>query len=444
MTEHRIPTILGLLLLVTGVAVGVILVQQQQIFRLGASPEITPKNVRVTNITEGGFTVSWVTEAATVGFVLFGERGELSQTAQDDQDVEKQPIPRVTHHFTLSGLAPTTSYSFKIGSGKQTFDSSGKPWEQTTGSRLPPRVADIISGTVATPTGTPVGGAIVYVTFATAQPLSVVTNQEGRWSLTISNARTSKLSSYAIYDKGTVLSLFVQGGAGQVSSAQVTVANARPTPPMMLGQTHDFRKTAPQQDTTSPRSTIQLPPSSPSPIPTGGTGFSLEPIESPQATPSAKLSVTNPKEGEGVATTLPEFGGTGPAGVTLTITLESPTISAKVKVASDGTWKWSPAKPLSLGSHKLTVASGNQTLTRNFTVLAAGSSLPALTATPSGKIATASPTPKPSPTSTPSARVSRPSTEAGVPVAGDLTITFLLFILGIVTIFGGLILFRKA
>ena len=67
-----IPTILGILFLVVGVVTGVVLLSSRQIFRIGASSDAAPKDVRVSNIDDTGFTVSWVTDKEVAGYVLWG------------------------------------------------------------------------------------------------------------------------------------------------------------------------------------------------------------------------------------------------------------------------------------------------------------------------------------------------------------------------------------
>lgn len=442
--ERKIPTALGVILLVISLAAGVFLVNQRQIFRLGAAPGEEPKNVRITNITDTGFTLSWITDKATVGFVSYGE-GNTNSTAREDQDKEVQ---KTVHHVTLSNLKEGKTYSFKIGSGKQTFDQNGKPWTQKTAPKLPARTAELVSGSVKNEAALPAKGTVVYITLQTASPLSAVTDAGGQYSLSLASLRSTDLSSFAKYDGASVLSLFVQGENGKVSSAQVTVSNAKPVPAVTLGQTHDFRKQSALGGGGAPAATLDLPQTSPSASPeTGSGGFSLEPLSNPVATSGGKLTVEYPKEGETISSGKPEFRGTGLSGATLNITLISPALTDKLTIPSDGIWKWTPTKTIS-GKSTITVSGRDaqgktQSVTRNFTV---GTAIGAPSFTASGS-ATPSASPSAKPTATPkatgSARVSLPSTEGGVPVSGDLTFTFSLFILGIVSTFGGVLLFRK-
>lgn len=442
--ERKIPTILGVILLVISLAAGVFLVNQRQIFRLGAAPGEEPENVRITNITDAGFSVSWTTDKTTVGFVSYGE-GNTNSTAQEDQDKQAQ---KTVHHVTLSGLKESKTYSFKIGSGKQTFDQNGKPWTQKTAPALPARTAELVSGTVKNEANLPAKGAVVYITLQTTPPLSVVTDSGGQYSLSLAQLRTSDLSSFVKYDGSSVLSIFVQGENSKVSSAQVTVNNAKPIPAITLGQTHDFRKQTAPGSGGAPQATLELPQTPATPEQETGTGgFNIQPLSSPVAT-SGKLTIDYPKEGETISSGKPEFRGTGLAGATLNITLISPALIAKITIPSDGVWKWTPTKTIS-GKSTITVSSPDaqgktQSVTRNFTV-STSIGAPSFTATGS---ATPSASPSAKPTATPKAtgspRVSLPSTEGGVPVSGDLTFTFALFILGLVSTFGGVLLFRKA
>lgn len=450
MREKKIPTIIGLLVLIAGIAVGVFLVQNRQIFRLAASPEETPRDVRITNITDNSFSISWITDKKTVGFLTFGRATSLGQTAVDNQD-DTSPTPRLTHEVTVSGLSPKTSYFFKVGSGSQTFGQDDQPWQVTTGSRLTGLApqTDIISGKVETATGAGVVGALVYLTIQGVTPISTLTTDLGNWSVALSLARSDDLSGFASYDDQTPFSVFVQAGGGQIATAQALISVARPLPLIILGQTHDFRNLGEKLSPgTSPKSELEVvPEASPGGEASPSSGFTFEELEA--ASQTAPVTIRNPQEGETITTTKPEFLGTGPTGSKITIVVESPgTQTGVATVGSDGTWSWTPPSNLEPGEHLLTVSwvdqtGKKQTKSVTFVVAAAGEEVPAFTATPSGQAATPSPTPKP--TATPAARVSLPSTEEGVPVAGNLTATAALFIMGLALVFLGTaaLIFRK-
>jgi len=146
-------------MLVIGVVVGVFLVRNRQIFRLGASGEITPKDVRVTNITESSLTVSWTTDKETSGAVSFGKNEMLGQTLLSE--VEGQAT---LHSAVLTGLDPESGYFIKINSNETEFDNNGVPWQASTGPILEPTTETVVvSGKILDTDGNPAGGVLVYV-----------------------------------------------------------------------------------------------------------------------------------------------------------------------------------------------------------------------------------------------------------------------------------------
>lgn len=442
--RHTIPTILGLVLLTFGTAAGVFLIQKGSIFFLRASPAIAPSQIKITNITNSSFTISWLTEDAVSGFAHFGETPALGSVAADDRDALSGTTGSFyAHYASLKNLKPKTKYYFKLGSGGKTFDNSGKPWEITTASTpgaLAPS-SDIASGTVLNQDQTPAEGAILYLSIDKMTPQSALIRSSGNWLISLNNAFSSDLSGFASYDKDAqVVEIFVQGGK-QTATAITTTKNDNPIPEIVLGQTYDFRKeevttqeAPPTQEATEAASASEEEISS---------KFSFE--ELGQATEeTTTLSISNPEEGENLNTQKPAFSGTGPAGETIQILVESlTTYNDSVAVDSEGNWTWTPPDDLESGEHSLTLTYLGETITRRFTVLAAGASdLPSFTATPSATTTpTLTPTPTATATPTPSVatRTALPSTEGGVPAVGYLTPTFLVFILGLVLVLAGVI-----
>lgn len=448
--QAKLPTILGLILLVFGIAGGVVLVQTRQVFNISASPEETPQQVKITDITDKSFSVSWVTEKPTAGFVSYGTSEKLGTVIS-----QKLPTSQasVLHYITIEGLKPNTEYFFKIGSGKNTYGKNNGAYRQKTApapSTLPE--TDIIFGTVSDQSGNAARGVIVYAAFANATTLSAVTDEAGRWSMPLSTARTPNLSSFAVYNRQTdILEITVQGGE-QIASAKVLTGSSRPVPPITLGKSHDFTKLPPAPEGGLPKSEVSLPEDT---VPQGGaqSGFSVE--EQGTKVGSIQVKLTNPQDGEKVSSTNPQFVGTGTPGTAFTIKVESEvSFSDKVTVDKSGKWSWSVPKELSPGEHTVTLSWNDEkgqarTAKRSFTVLAAGESqLPAFSASPSGSAATKSPSPSPSPSpkASPSpspkpVKTPSPSPKASpLPEAGDLTSSLTILIMGLVLLFAGIFL----
>ncbi|MBI3443171.1 fibronectin type III domain-containing protein [Candidatus Woesebacteria bacterium] len=451
--DSRVPTILAIIILVSGIAAGVYLVKKSKVFKLGASPETTPQDVRITNVSFDTFSVSWVTDKKTAGVIDWGQNQSLGK-----QEVSGEP--KNVHFLTIRGLTAETTYFFKIRSDGVEYDNSGISWEVRTGLDIPePASGRVLSGSVLTSDNKLAENVVVHVTGGGIAPLSGVTTSNGTWLIPISQARSSDLSSYATLDPSTPLDIFVQGGPQGIATAKILVGGADPTPPIILGSNHDFRGETQVVYEELPEANVNLPLGT-----TKRSGFNI-----PKAIPPASAEVVTLEsldEGEVIASTKPEFFGEGPSGVTITIKVESDPVSATIKVSSSG-WKWSPPQNLSEGAHKITINWRDERgilrqLTRTFIVQAAEA--PAFESTPSATITpsptrtptpsptktpppgatltpTPSPTKTPSPTSTPtSTGTITPTVPPELPPAGTTLPTFLGIAVGILLLMGSILL----
>ncbi len=436
--SKRVPTIVGLLVLVAGVVGGVLFVNNRRLASTASS--LPPQKVRITNVSDNRFTVSWVTTAPTAGYVYWGKVGEkLTNEAVDDRDsIASEGGSYNVHHVTVKDLQPNTQYAFRIASSskKALYDNNGSPYTVSTGPILtatPP--ADTVYGSVQTQSGAPAEGVLVYVDIPGATPLSTLVKSSGNWTLPLSIARSADLKSYVSYDpKATILTVRVESGREQ-ATASVATANAAPVPNMTLGQTYDFRASASLDEGEAASESGVV-----AEVDEGETPgiFNIDPLGS-VATGAAQVNILNPsKDGENITTTLPEFRGTGEEGMVLEITVESETqYRDTVAVEDDGTWTWTPPDDLEPGEHTITIAYLDEegirrTIKRSFTVQAS-SGLPSFQATPSASV-------KPSSTPSASPRVTIPSTQSGVPVSGILGPTVLTALVGFVIMIAGALL----
>ena len=442
-----IPTILGILTLLAGIATGFYFWGKPQLFGPTIPPDVQPKSINISNVTSSGFTVSWLTENPTVGSVIYGTGDKLNLKAIDYRDQQTQETKSyTTHYVNVEGLSASTKYSFKINSGDNNnlYDNGGRPFEVSTGPNLgtqPP--TDIIYGKVLTKDKKPAQGAIVNINLAGAASLSSLAGKEGMWARALHIARSQDLKSYLSYDaESSVLTIQATNGTDKGNNATILVStkNDNPVPDIVLGQDHDYRAgraettakpTLPQQLTSQPEGTASAAAATPA------VNFSTL-IES-EATLAAKLKLTiiNPAtDGEKINTTKPQIIGQGPANKMITVKLESPvTYSGNTVIDSQGRWSFTPPADLLPGNHKVTVSTIDENgklleVSRNFVVLAAGiSQLPAFEATPS-----ATSTPSASPTLPPVSL--SPATSSSLPT-GSVGPTFALITLGLVFLFIG-------
>ncbi len=429
MNKFKIPTIIAIIILLIGVGAGIFLVQRMQVFKLGASPEDAPKDVRIGNISAASFAVAWVTDKPTISNLVWGSSQDLGETAIVSE------IEKNVHFVEISNLTPATTYYFKISSAGSDYDNSGIPWQVTTGQNLAAaQNTRVIAGTILRADGQPASEATVSVSAGGMSPLLAKTTTNGSWLIPIANARTTNLAAYfEIQDKSPLLEIFVQDGANGVATAQIYPASANPVPDIILGQTYDFRA-EPENNVLDniPNANINLPQNEASP----SSGFE---VGDEVATTSAKsVTLESIENKEIVATTKPEFFGEGPPGTKITIVIESEIQTKQITIGSTGDWTWSPPEGLAPGEHSVTITwldvSGIlRSLTRTFVVQA--SEGPAFESTPSA-------TAKASPSASP--RVSLPATGAAVPQSGTLTPTLMLFTMGLGLLASSFILWKKA
>ena len=115
--NQKIPTLLGILILVAALVSGLIFFREGTgVFSPRATPQSAPKNIRVTNVTDSSFTVSFYTSEKTSAYVRYGTAAsKLGSQASDDRDQFSGNVGSYhLHHITIQGLNPKTNYFFLI------------------------------------------------------------------------------------------------------------------------------------------------------------------------------------------------------------------------------------------------------------------------------------------------------------------------------------------
>src|SRR3989344_361432 len=175
--EIKIPTLIGVLVAIGGLVSGMYLLRGSLRSVLFASAEETPKEVRVVNIADTSFTVTWITDKTTTGFVQYGEGSKAPDlVVSDDRDQEKGEVGSYfTHYVTIKALKPGEEYGFKIG-------AKGQVYKLMTGVTIADTpAADVAYGQVARANGDPAEGAIVYLRVETGSPLATLVKSSGSW-----------------------------------------------------------------------------------------------------------------------------------------------------------------------------------------------------------------------------------------------------------------------
>lgn len=419
----HIPTLLGLLILAAGLIGGILVVNNTNTnsFLPRAAPESEPKDVKITNVSDTTFTVSWVTDTKTTGFIQYGTSSlTLTSTAQDDRNqITGDSNLYKTHHVTVRSLRANTTYYFKIGTGnKELYDNSGKPYETKTVNSIQGS-AQTIYGEVVTMDNLPANGAIIYVSADSLSPLSILTQSTGSFVLPLSQARSKNLQQAASLSPTEKLTLFVVSPSDSTSSLiTVQLSDAQPIPEIQLGTNRDYTQTTAITPSNQPVSSPSLPLQS---------KFSTQLLSPPTEVISpTKLEILVPTVADQTFTsTLPTFSGVAPAQTAVKLTINGATQLVGTPTTNDqGTWEFRPSMALKKGSYTLTATASIsgilQTASRTFLINAQPSPTPTMNPRVFGAMDEALPD-----EATPEA-----SSSATLPVAGNISYTLAFLVAG--------------
>ncbi|MDD3647124.1 MAG: fibronectin type III domain-containing protein [Candidatus Dojkabacteria bacterium] len=194
----------------------------------------TVSKLRVTNVTGTSATVSWISEEPMKASVIYGEEDKWMPVlgfigkgrAYDDRDVEeveqgeyevKEKGEYYTHHVTLRNLNENRRYFYRISTGVKTIEVKEAPLLQTTYIAEEIKIPSPVYGLVTEGSNRRVDDSIVYLRMENKKGgksayLSTYTNEEGGWSLDISNAREESLEKEFDADKRVKEEIEIEGG----------------------------------------------------------------------------------------------------------------------------------------------------------------------------------------------------------------------------------------
>lgn len=409
--EKKIPTILGLFLLLATLYIGnsVIKLQTNNISK--ASGSCDPSGLQITNVTHNSTTISFTTSLDCSSAVSVS-----GQTMENPKGKSK------IHYFEINSLEESKVYIFKIISDGKTyttdnynFKTAQKPIGQIPNSNL-------AWGRVYKPDKTVAPQAIVYFTITGASPLSALVTSSGDWNIALSTSFNESLTDYFSNPSNTEENIIVIDDTQTQTQIVGNTNHNNPVPDIIIGQ-NNF---------SAPSPAIELPQTN-----------LLENSYDSSDSQSALLTISNPEDNETLSTKRPDFFGTAKAGSNLKIKIESPiAINGSTETKTDGSWNWSPPKDISPGEHTITVTDeDNNVISKKFIVLAAESNT-SFTASASSTTPTIIPTNTPVPTKTP-IPTTVPSTSSGVPKTGNTTPTFIIITLSLISVIFAFVYYKK-
>lgn len=423
--ERSFPTIIGAIFLLVSLFGGVYLTSQNQSTQTRASGDCSPDNLQVTNITHQSAAVSFITSSSCLASLSIDNRMIVDTRFQV---TSTSPTSTKIHYFQIFNLQENKQYSFEIVSGGKNIT---EPTYILTTAKKPqgeiPQ-SNLAWGKILTPEQLPATNVILYLNIPGASPLSSFVTTQGNWSISLAYSYNDAKDSWFLPpSEGLEEDIIVISDDG--SPTQITNSTNRnnPVPDITIGN-----NTLPDTPNNS-QSSGQLPS-----------------LDSAASGTTSVLEIYNPKNGESLNTSKPQFFGSAPANSEVVITVESEqTFNGTTSSTSSGDWNWSLPGNLTPGEHTVTVKTKNpvtgvwETIQRKFFVMAASNENLAFSSTPSATlvptiIPTLFPTSVPTliptlaPTSEP-ARVSHPSTESGIPKTGNTMPTIIISLFAIIS-----------
>lgn len=374
--SKRIPTFLAFLLLFISIWVTSFLIQKGVIFVGRATPEKTPREVLISNITDSSFTVTFETLEKTVAAVSIEEKNNPPFIVFDDRNKRTdEQKPFYSHYITVPDLKPKTTYEFTILSDGETYLNGEKKYIVTTGNLITgaPPVQKPIVGKVLLPDGTAASDTIVAIAIEGAQSVSSLTRDDGTYIIPTNSIRKKTLDNYLTMDGNQEIQLKIARG-DMKASVKSLFKDSEFVPPITLQKNYDFTK-APEQKIASLASQLKVPPAE---------------------TKFGEVKILDPKPSESLIDNKPLFRGVALPNKTIKITIESNPIKTEVISDSNGAWSFRPSVPLTPGEHTITIETQDnfgilKTISQKFTVFASGSQVtesatpsatPAVTITP--------------------------------------------------------------
>jgi hypothetical protein len=434
--NKKIPTIFGIIIITIGVGITTFLANQSTLFKSNASASDQPQSVRITNITDTSFTVSYTTAGQAPGSLNYGKDKALGQSALDDRDQQSGNLSNYNiHNITVQRLSEKTQYFFTITSGQENYLDNNQPFSVTTGPKLsnPPN-QEPITGKVILPDGTTPNAALIYVTMNSAQVISTLVKSDGSYILPLNSLRTTDGSTYYTFAKDTNIKILAVADSLS-SNASLSISQIHPVPVITLSKNYDF--------TTGETATA--------------SATALDSFPSFDSTSSAKPApkILTPKDNQTFTDQQPLFKGTGLPNQDVQIVIHSDVpIKTNVTTDSNGNWNYRPTTPLTAGDHTIAITTKNssgilQTITQAFVVYASGEqTYPAISVTP-----TPTPAKKPTPvvtlaptvTASPSATQTKGGTSVSpttlLPDTGNPSIVTVGIVGTVISALGGLLFF---
>src|SRR3989344_574392 len=227
-TKFKIPTILGIAIIVIGIGSGVYLTTQQQNLSTQASPDQKPNEVIFSNIQDESASISWETDSPTAGFVTFGINSPDEQTALDVKDTNETQS-RTEHFVNIKNLTPKTTYKIQIVSGN--LKSPVKDFTTASSSLNQNKLQPII-GSVVNADDQPLDQGIAFLAIAGATLQSSPISSIGSFTIPLAKVYSENLANILPLDQTTKATLKIISSTGEATVSFPLSLVSNPLPPI--------------------------------------------------------------------------------------------------------------------------------------------------------------------------------------------------------------------
>jgi hypothetical protein len=215
----------------------------------GGSSAITgSESVQVTNVTDTGFNIVWLSSTATEGSVKYGTSAlALTEIALDERDSAVSKGKYTVHSVRITRLQPETTYHFEAYNDSTALRDNGSPFSVKTFKTLstPPEFKTV-TGKVSNFSGE----AIVILSLSDEDATgtsgvstlgSTIVDETGNWVATLGDMRKTDGSEYYTFsdtDKVEVSAISL----GSIKGATITSKKAVEDGVTLVGTSDGDRK----------------------------------------------------------------------------------------------------------------------------------------------------------------------------------------------------------
>lgn len=238
----KIPTLLGLALLITALALGMMLYFYQKNLEQEQKPLFEPKKIQIVNISDTQATIVWWSDKPAIAQVIFGSN-DLKKIGTDNRDRD-EPKEHAVHFVTLKDLKPDTLYKYQIKSSKFLYPDqpmnfkTAKTLEQNQKATL----QKPIKGTVLNTNLNPIDEALVFLKIDEAQDIASFTSTSGNFVIPLADLRSKSLENYYEISNPISATLLITKG-DLTSEVQITLPGELQTlPPITIGQNINLKE----------------------------------------------------------------------------------------------------------------------------------------------------------------------------------------------------------